>query len=72
VHFSGNELLASLLVSSIGFVLFVYGRKLARAPQLVAGLLLMVFPYFVSSAAVTLLVGGGLLAVLGIVVQLGW
>ena len=72
MHFSGNELLASLLVSSIGFVLFVYGRKLTRLPQLVAGLVLMVFPYFVSSALVTLLVGGGLLAVLGILVRLGW
>jgi hypothetical protein len=72
MHFSGNELLASLLVSSIGFVLFVYGRKLARAPQLIAGVVLMVFPYFVSSALVTLLIGGGLLAGLGIVVRLGW
>jgi hypothetical protein len=72
VHFSGNELLASLLVSSIGFVLFVYGRKLARAPQLIAGVVLMVFPYFVSSALVTLIVGAGLLAALGIVVRLGW
>ena len=72
MHFSGNQLLASLLVSSIGFVLFVYGRKLARPPQLVAGLALMIFPYFVGSAAVTLAVGGGLLVALGVIVRRGW
>jgi hypothetical protein len=71
VHLSGNQLLASLLVSSIGFVLFVYGRKLARAPQLVAGLALMVYPYFVSSAVATLLVAAGLLGALWLSVRLG-
>jgi len=72
VHLSGNQLMASLLVSSVGFVLFVYGRKLARAPQLVAGLALMVYPYFVPSAAVTLIVAGALVAALWLAVRLGW
>lgn len=44
----GNSLLASILVSSIGVVLFVYGRKQARFPQLLAGVVLVVYPYFVS------------------------
>lgn len=45
-----NSLLAGMLVSSIGFVLFVYGKKQSRFPQLVVGLVLMVYPYFVPSA----------------------
>jgi predicted phage tail protein len=69
---SGNQLLASLPVSGIGFVLLVYGRKQARLPQLVTGLALMVFPYFVPSALVTLAVAGGLLLALGVLVRLGW
>jgi hypothetical protein len=45
----GNALLASLLVGSIGFVLFAYGKKQQRLPQMLVGISLMVFPYFVSS-----------------------
>jgi hypothetical protein len=44
----GNSILASLLVSGVGFVLFTYGRKQTRYPQVFAGLVLIVFPYFVS------------------------
>jgi hypothetical protein len=35
------------LVSSVGFVLLSYGRKLQRPPQLVAGLILLILPYLV-------------------------
>lgn len=44
-----TALLAGMLVSSIGFVLFVYGKKQSRFPQLAVGLVLMVYPYFVPS-----------------------
>jgi len=54
----------SLIPSGIGFVLFVYGRKQDRWPHLVAGLLLMVYPYFATSVVSLLgvgaLIGGGL------------
>ena len=43
-------LAASVVVSSIGFGLFVYGKKEARAPQLLAGLVMMGCPYFIPSA----------------------
>ena len=49
MNFVGNVILASLLVSSIGFVLMAYGRKMGRAPHLIAGLILLVYPYFVGS-----------------------
>jgi hypothetical protein len=45
----GDSILASLLVSGIGFVVFAYGRKQVRYPQILAGLALLVFPYFVPS-----------------------
>ena len=44
-----NSLVAGLVVSSVGFVLFSYGRKMSRAPHVIGGLVLMVFPYFVPS-----------------------
>jgi hypothetical protein len=39
-------LAASFFVGSIGFVMFHYGRKCSRMPQLVGGLALMIFPGF--------------------------
>ena len=42
-------LFLSLVTSGMGFVLFMYGKKQERWPQLVAGIVLMVYPYFVDS-----------------------
>jgi hypothetical protein len=54
----------SLIPGGVGFVLFVYGKKQDRWPHLVAGLLLMVYPYFATSVvsllSVGALIGGGL------------
>jgi hypothetical protein len=44
-----SSFIASLIVSSIGFVVFVYGKRQQRVPQMVIGLLLMGFPYLVPS-----------------------
>jgi hypothetical protein len=51
MDFDPNLLLLSLIPSGVGFVLFTYGRKLDRWPQLVCGVLLMVYPYFAGSVA---------------------
>lgn len=65
-------LLLSLVVSGIGFVLFVYGRKQERVPQLAAGVALMVSPYFAPTTTwlvgISLLLGFGLWGAL----RLGW
>lgn len=53
--------LVGFLVSSLGFVLLSYGRKLQRPPQLVAGLILLVLPYLVPTILWML---GGTVAVL--------
>lgn len=52
-------LMLSLIPGGAGFVLFVYGKKQQRWPQLVAGLVMMVYPYFATT--VTTLVAGGAL-----------
>ena len=51
MNFDANSLLLSFFVSGIGYVLFRYGRKQERVPQLIVGVSLMVFPYFVSDVA---------------------
>ena len=46
MNFDPTWLFLSLFPSGIGFVLLVYGKKEGRWPQLVAGLLFLVYPYF--------------------------
>jgi predicted cobalt transporter CbtA len=48
---SAGSLFASVLVSAIGIGLFIYGKKQIRPPQLLVGIALMVFPYFVGDPA---------------------
>jgi hypothetical protein len=64
-------LFASLVVSSIGLGLTSYGKKLARPPQLVVGLVLLVYPYFVPKVVPMLLVAGALLLALWVAVRRG-
>ena len=60
----------AMLVSSIGFVMFMYGKKQHRPAQLGGGLLLLLFPFFlrdtlwlsITGAAICALVWGALKA----------
>jgi hypothetical protein len=71
MNLDANSLLASLLVSSIGFVSFAYGKKQSRVPQMVVGLLLMGFPYFVSSVPWMFGIGAALVGALVAMLKLG-
>ena len=59
--FDPTWLFLSLIPGSVGLVLFVYGKKQQRWPQLAAGLALMVYPYFATQVR-SLLIGGGVIA----------
>jgi hypothetical protein len=72
MNFDPNWLILSLIPSGIGFVLFVYGKKQARWPQLAGGLLLMAYPYFTQSVAALLGVGVALGAAIYYAVWAGW
>ncbi|HXJ21641.1 MAG TPA: hypothetical protein VMT03_15560 [Polyangia bacterium] len=65
-------LFASLIVSGVGFVLLNYGRKMARAPHAVAGVAMLVYPYFVPGVLANALIAVGVLALLWLAVRLGW
>ncbi len=71
MNFDGNALLASLLIGGVGFVSFAYGKKQHRLPQMVVGVALMVFPYFVASVPLMLGIGAALVAALALAVRLG-
>jgi hypothetical protein len=72
LSFDPASLFLSLVVSGVGFVLFVYGKKQDRWPQLTAGLVLMVYPYFVGSALPMLLVAAGVIGGLWLAVRAGY
>ena len=72
MNFDAPTLLAGLLMSSIGFVLLSYGKKMSRPPHLLAGLILMVYPYFIPGAILVLVIGAGLLTLLWLAVKRGY
>jgi len=68
----GDSLFLELVIGSIGFSLFLYGRKAERYPQMGAGLLLMVYPYFVSTALQMFSVGAAIIVGLCVMLWMGW
>jgi hypothetical protein len=71
MDFDPNSLLMGLLVGSVGFVCFVYGRRQGRLPHMLVGVALIVYPYFVSSVVGSAAIAAGLLALLWLAVRLG-
>ena len=65
-------LILSLIPSAIGFVLFAYGKKMHRLPQLVGGIALMVYPYFTPTVTTMISVGTLICAAVWFAVQLDW
>jgi hypothetical protein len=66
-----DTLLASFIPSSIGLGVFVYGKRQGRGPHLIIGLLLMVYPYFLSNVWLMLGIGAVLLGALYGAVRFG-
>ncbi len=51
---------SGLIFGSIGMGYFLYGRKQANMMALLSGVALCVFPYFISSVWISIVVGIGL------------
>lgn len=65
-------LFLSLVTGGVGFVLFVYGKKQQRWPQLAAGLIFMAYPYFATSLVSLVAIGVVIGCVLWYAIRLGW
>jgi hypothetical protein len=68
---SAGTLFASLVVSTVGFGIFVYGKKQERIPQLSIGLVMAVFPYFTAGPLVLWGIGAALILGLVLALRLG-
>jgi len=64
-------LMASLAVSGVGFVLFSYGRSQKRLPFAVIGLIMLIYPYFVTNVAWMLSIMPVLLLLLWLASRMG-
>ncbi len=67
-----GSLFLSILISVVGLGFFIYGKKQRRAPQLLAGVVLIGYSYFVSSVVWMLVIAAAVLTALWSVVRLGW
>jgi hypothetical protein len=67
-----NAILLALIPNAIGFVLLVYGKKQARIPQMIAGLLFLAYPYVIDTTLPLILVGLAIGAGLWLALRLGW
>lgn len=56
-NLSASNLFAGLLFSSIGFVGFVYGRRMSLWKPMFIGIALMAYPYFIESTVAICVVG---------------
>ena len=65
MDFDADTLIASLIIGGIGTVSFIYGKKQSRVPQMVVGVLLMAYPYFISNVFLMIGIAVALLAGLG-------
>lgn len=72
MNFDASSFLASLFVSSVGFVLLSYGKKMTRGPHMIAGLTLLVFPYFVENVLIMFAIAAVVSTSLWLAVRLGW
>jgi len=68
---SFGGLMLSMLIGSVGVGLFVYGKKQSRIPQLVAGVVLIAYPYFVPNLWLMAGIAVALLAALWLAVKAG-
>jgi hypothetical protein len=72
MDFSANSIMVSLVVGIVGLSLFRYGKKEERLPHLFGGIALMVYPMFVSGAAMMTAVGAGIVAAIAIAIGAGY
>jgi hypothetical protein len=72
VEVEPGPLLLSLAISALGFIFFSYGKKMSRAPQMLVGLILLVFPYFVDQMWIMGLVALVVVGLLWLALRLGW
>lgn len=67
----GTSLVVAFLAGLFGFAIFVYGKRASRLPHLIAGVLLMAYPYLIDDPRISAGIGIGIVALLALAVRMG-
>ncbi len=51
------SLMLNLIISSVGLGYFLYGKKAVEFSFLIAGIIMMIFPYFIRNDLLSILLG---------------
>jgi hypothetical protein len=57
INLSAANLIGGCVFGSIGFVAFMYGKRMSLWKPMFLGIALMVYPYFISNDAVLYVIG---------------
>jgi hypothetical protein len=57
LNFSAANLIGGFVFGSIGFVAFIYGKRMNLWKPMLLGIALMVYPYFVNNDAAMIVIG---------------
>src|SRR4030095_6306738 len=57
VNFSAANLIGGVVFGAIGFVAFIYGKRMNLWKPMLIGIALMVYPYFVSDDKIMIVIG---------------
>ncbi len=57
LNFSAANLIGGLIFGSIGFVAFIYGKRMHLWKPMLLGIALMVYPYFVNNDKIMIVIG---------------
>ena len=68
---SAGSLFLNLLVSAVGAGFFIYGKKQGRLPQMIGGILLSIYPYFIPNLWVMAGIGVALVVAILVAVRAG-
>lgn len=66
-----GALMASLLTGLLGSAVFIYGKKQGRLPHMLAGVILCIFPFFVTNPLAVGAIAAGVVALLAAAVHFG-
>ncbi|HJX97347.1 MAG TPA: hypothetical protein VJ281_00595 [Chthoniobacterales bacterium] len=57
MNFSAANLIGGTIFGAIGFVAFMYGKRMSLWKPMLIGIALMVYPYFVSDDKIMIVIG---------------
>jgi len=63
ITLSTSWLFWGLIFGSIGFGFFIYGKKQKAIVPMVCGIILLIFPYFISNTLLLVTIGVALMAI---------